>query len=46
MKGVTDDDVLPSDIAFDVFMATVTPRDFSEFEFQLYQWHRMRGQAA
>lgn len=43
---VVDTDVLPSDIAFDVFMATVTARDLSPFEYQLYQWHRLRGSAA
>ena len=37
---------LPSDTAFQIFLATITARDLSAFEFDLFQFHRLRGAAA
>ncbi len=34
-------DVLPADIAFEVFLATVQPADFSDWEFRLFRHIRL-----
>lgn len=36
--------VLPSDTAFEVFLATVMPSDFNDWEFQLYRFHKLTGE--
>lgn len=37
---------MPSDDAFEMFLATIRPADFNDWEYALYQYHYVRRTTA